>query len=110
MSEFPIASQRTIETPAGPVVGASYRWEGGQYCAIHAPRGVVGCGLFDIACADEFGMAVAIVKGTPQKPLFEPEDILAGRVLAVSKAAATLGVAPGMTGLEAVEKMATKSS
>jgi uncharacterized protein YunC (DUF1805 family) len=105
MPDFPIASQRILDTPVGQVVGASYRWQGGQYCAIHAPRGVVGCGLFDVRCADEFGMAVAIVKGTPQKPLFEPEDILAGRVMAASKAAALLGVVPGMTGLEAVGKL-----
>lgn len=105
MSEFPLAAQRVLETPVGPVVGSSYRWEGGQYCAIHAPRGVVGCGLFDVACADEFGMAVAIVKGTPQHPLFEPEDILTSRIVATSQAAAKLGVAVGMTGLEAVERM-----
>lgn len=104
MSNFPLAAQRVVETPHGPVVGSSYRWEGGQYCAVHAPRGVVGCGLFDIPCADEFGMAVAIVKGTPQHPLFEPEDILAGRIVATSKAAAKLGVTVGMTGMEAVEK------
>lgn len=105
MPNFPIASQRIVETPYGPVVGSSYRWEGGQYCAVHAPRGVVGCGLFDVPVADEFGMAVAIVKGTPQHPLFEPEDILAGRIVSASRAAAKLGVTVGMTGLEAVEKL-----
>ena len=105
MSLFPLASQRTLETPFGPVVGSSYRWQGGQYCAVHAPCGVVGCGLFDTVCADEFGMAVAIVKGTPEKPLFEPEDILAGRIVKISRAAANLGVAVGMSGLEAVERM-----
>lgn len=106
MPEFPIASQRVVETPFGPVVGSSYRWEGGQYCAVHAARGVVGCGLFDVPVADEFGMAVAIVKGTPQHPLFEPEDILSGRIVSASRAAAKLGVTVGMTGLEAVEKLA----
>lgn len=105
MPAFPFATQRTLETPHGPVVGSSYRWQGGQYCAVHAPLGVVGCGLFDTVCADEFGMAVAIVKGTPEHPLFEPEDILAGRIVKISRAAANLGVAVGMTGLEAVGKL-----
>ena len=54
MPSLPQAEQRVLETPFGPVVGASYRWDGGQYCAIHTSRGVVGCGIFDLACADRF--------------------------------------------------------
>jgi uncharacterized protein YunC (DUF1805 family) len=107
MTTLPHASQREIQTPYGPVIGASYRWDGGQYCAIHTARGVVGCGLYDVACADEFGMAVAIAKGTPAAPLREPEDLYTARIVRVSTAAAALGVAPGMTGLEAVGKMLT---
>jgi uncharacterized protein YunC (DUF1805 family) len=99
------AQQRELQTSQGPAIGASYRWEGGQYCAIHTARGIVGCGIYDIACADEFGMAVAIAKGTPASPLREPEDLYSARIVAVSKAAAKLGVTAGMTGLEAVEKL-----
>ena len=44
MSALPQANQRTLDTPFGQAVGASYRWEGGQYCAIHTARGVVACG------------------------------------------------------------------
>jgi uncharacterized protein YunC (DUF1805 family) len=105
MTSLPYARQRELQTPYGPVVGASYRWEGGQYCAIHTARGVVGCGLFDIACADEFGMAVAVAKGTPAAPLREPEDLYAAKIVGVSEAAGALGVAVGMTGLQAVERM-----
>ena len=73
MTTLPSANQRKIETPYGEVIGASYRWDGGQYCAIHTSHGVVGCGVYDIACAEEFGMAFAIAKGTPELPLREPE-------------------------------------
>ena len=45
---LPEATQRVVETPYGRAVGSSYRWEGGQYCAIHTARGVVGCGIFDV--------------------------------------------------------------
>ena len=102
---LPKAEQRVIETSHGPVVGAAYDWDSGQYCAIHTARGVVGCGIYDIACADEFGMAFAIAKGTPEHPLREPEDLYEARIVAVSRAAKEMGIDVGMTGLDAVEKM-----
>ncbi|MCA9052499.1 MAG: DUF1805 domain-containing protein [Planctomycetaceae bacterium] len=102
---LPAAEQRVLETPYGPVVGAAYAWDGGQYCAIHTGRGVVGCGIYDIACADHFGMAFAIARGTPEHPLRAPEDLYAAKIVAVSSAAEQLGIATGMTGLQAVEKL-----
>lgn len=102
---LPDAQQRTLDTPHGQAVGASYRWPGGQYCAIHTHRGIVGCGIYDVKVAEEFGMAVAIAKGTPAHPLREPEDLYAARIVAVSAPAAALGIQPGMTGLEALAKM-----
>ena len=102
---LPHAEQRVLETPHGQAVGASYRWEGGQYCAIHAPRGLIGCGVYDIGCANEFGMAFAIAKGTPEKPLFEPEDLYEARIVAASEPARALGIEEGMTGMEALGKL-----
>ena len=61
-----------LELPEGSAIGASYRWPGGQYSLSHLAR-IVGCGLFDVQVAGEFGMAVAIAKGTPGNPLCEPE-------------------------------------
>lgn len=107
MSFLPRARQEELKTPFGPVIGSSYAWEGGQYCAIHTARGVVGCGLYDVACADEFNMAVAIAKGTPQCPLREPEDLLQATIVRCSRVAEQIGVSPGMSGLEAVEKLLT---
>lgn len=105
MLSLPEASQRIVSTPHGDVIGASYRWNGGQYCALHTARGVVGCGIFDLACADAFSMAFAVCRGTPEHPLREPEDILSAKVTGVSAAAKGFGIAHGMTGLEAVEKL-----
>jgi len=102
---LPEANQRTLDTPFGPVVGASYRWQGGQYCAIHTAGGVVGCGIFDLACADVFSMSFAIARGTPEHPLREPEDLLTARITGVSAAAQDQGIRPGMTGLEAIRQM-----
>ena len=102
---FPEASQRILETPHGKAVGASYRWEGGQYCAIHTGRGVVGCGIYDIACADEFGMAFALAKGTLENPLREPEDLYEATIVRVSGPARALDITEGMTGMEALARM-----
>lgn len=105
MDSLPKAEHRNLQTPYGTAVGAAYAWDGGQYCAIHTARGVVGCGIYDLNCADEFGMAFAIAKGSPEHPLREPEDLYEARIVATSAAAANLGIAEGMTGLEALEKM-----
>ncbi|MBL8815917.1 MAG: DUF1805 domain-containing protein [Planctomyces sp.] len=95
--------QAVLITASGPVLGTSYRWPGGQYCAIHTDRGIIGCGLYDIAVADRFGMAIAIARGTPDHPLFEPEDLLTARIVEVSEAAAKLGVSAGQTGEAALQ-------
>ncbi len=99
------AELRNIQTSSGTAIGAAYAWDGGQYCAIHTGRGMIGCGIFDIASADNFSMAVAIAKGTPEHPLCEPEDLFQARIVASSKEATKLGISAGMTGLEALEKM-----
>ena len=104
-SALPHAEHRVLETPQGQAVGASYRWSGGQYCAIHTNRGIIGCGVYDISCANEFGMAVAIAKGTPEHPLFEPEDLLEASIVGASQAAKELGISGGMTGREALALM-----
>ena len=104
-ASLPHASQRVLETPEGQAIGASYSWPGGQYCAIHTARGIVGCGIFDVHVAGEFGMAVAIAKGTPANPLREPEDLYQAKIVDVSEPARRLGISPGMTGREALAKM-----
>jgi uncharacterized protein YunC (DUF1805 family) len=95
--------QQILETSSGPVLGTSFRWPGGQYCAIHTDQGIIGCGLYDVAVANRFSMAIAIARGTPDQPLFEPEDLLTARITDVSEAAAKRGICPGQTGEEALD-------
>lgn len=105
MSTLPTSDHRVIETPHGQALGSSFRWPTGQYCAIHTDRGFVGCGIYDVRVAGEFGIAVAIARGTPQRPLCEPEDLYEAKIVEVSEPAKQLGITPGMTGLEAVGKL-----
>jgi len=65
--------------------------------------GIVGCGIYDLRTAEEFGQAIAIARGTPQQPLCDPEDLLDARIVDVTRQAAEAGVKVGMTGREAVE-------
>jgi len=99
---LPISEHKTLETPHGSAIGSSFRWPTGQYCAIHTDRGFVGCGIYDVHVAGEFGIAVAIAKGTPTKPLSVPEDLYEAKIVEVSEPARKMGITPGMTGLEAL--------
>src|SRR4051794_39103263 len=102
---LPRTVARELHFEHGPALGISNRWEKGQYCAILTRAGIVGCGIYDLHTPAEFGQAIAIAKGTPARPLTEPEDLLDARIVGVTPQAAALGVAVGMTGREAAERM-----
>lgn len=102
---LPTADNRVLETPWGQALGSSFRWSGGQYCAIHTDRGLIGCGIYNPHVAGEFGQAVAIAKGTPSKPLCVPEDLYEAKIVELSEPAAKLGIELGMTGMQALEKL-----
>lgn len=89
----------------GKAIGTSQLWNGGQYCSILTAAGIVGCGIYDIHTATEFGQAIAIAKGTPQCPLKVPEDLLDAKIVGCTPLAHELGISLGMTGREAVELM-----
>lgn len=98
-------NNRLLETPHGVAVGSSFRWPTGQYCAIHTDRGFIGCGIYDVHVAGEFGIVVAIAKGTPEKPLCEPEDLFDAKIVDASEPAKAMGIEIGMTGMEALSKL-----
>ncbi|MEM8671452.1 MAG: DUF1805 domain-containing protein [Planctomycetota bacterium] len=90
--------------------GMSHRWQDGQYCSIMTRVGIVGCGIYDVKTAGEFGQVIAIAKGTPQQPLVEPEDLLDATIVDLTEPAKTLGIEIGMTGKDAVEMMLAADS
>ena len=89
----------------GVAIGFGHRWRDGQYCSILTAAGIVGCGIYDLATATQFGQAIAIAKGTPDHPLFEPEDLLEATIVDVTPRAEAMGIRAGMKGREAVERM-----
>ncbi len=102
---LPRSDQRKMQFRNGSAIGMSHRWHKGQYCSILTAAGIVGCGIYDLVTPAEFGQAIAIAKGTPAKPLTEPEDLLKARIVGVTPKAASMGIKVGMTGEEAVERM-----
>ena len=109
-NSLPRSIQRPLQFEHGCAIGFSHRWDGGQYCSILTRAGIVGCGIYDLATASEFGQAIAIAKGTPAHPLVDPEDLLDAKIVGVTQHAADLGVAEGMSGREAVEILLEHSS
>src|SRR5260370_1074687 len=100
---LPRTVSRPIAFKNGQAIGISNRWHMGQYCTILTEAGLVGCGIYDVKTAAEFGQAVAIARGTPQKPLVEPEDLFDAKIVEATPQAQQLGIQVGMTGRQAVE-------
>lgn len=101
--QLPRTVSREMQFEHGTAIGISNRWCRGQYCSILTEAGIVGCGIYDVKTAAEFGQAVAIARGTPANPLVEPEDLLPAKIVGMTPQAEAAGVRIGMTGREAVE-------
>src|SRR3954471_24769004 len=102
---LPRTIARPIQFQNGCAIGISNRWQKGQYCTILTEAGLVGCGIYDCKLAAEFGQAIAIARAPPQNPLVEPEDLFDAPIVEATPQALALGVAVGMTGREAVERL-----
>jgi uncharacterized protein YunC (DUF1805 family) len=107
---LPRTISRPLQFQNGCAIGLSNRWRNGQYCMILTEAGLVGCGIYDVKTAAEFGQAVAIARGTPQKPLVNPEDLFDARIVDATPQARELGIKLGMTGREAVELLLAASA
>lgn len=107
---LPRSISRPLQFQNGCAIGISNRWHKGQYCMILTEAGLVGCGIYDVKTAGEFGQAVAIARGTPEKPLVDPEDLFAAKIVDLTPHARELGIQLGMSGREAVEILLTAST
>jgi uncharacterized protein YunC (DUF1805 family) len=102
---LPRTVSRELKFKNGTGIGTSQRWQKGQYCSILTEAGIVGCGIYDLKVAAEFDLAIAICKGTPAKPLVEPEDLFESKIVGATPKAESMGIRTGITGREAVELM-----
>src|SRR5438552_16252913 len=107
---LPRTISRPIQFKNGCAICISNRWQKGQYCTILTEAGLVGCGIYDVKTAAEFGQAVAIARGTPQHPLVDPEDLFDARIVDATPQAKDLGIQIGMKGKDAVELLLAASA
>jgi len=99
---------KTVPVPTGgkTAQGLMVSWDGGQFVMIIAEKGVVSCGVVDKAVMERFDAAIAIARGTPEKPLRTVEDLLGARIADVTKkATSSFGIHVGMKGEEALRKL-----
>lgn len=108
--ELPQANRKVMQFDNGTAIGTGQLWSHGQYCSILTKAGIVGCGIYDLSTAAEFGQAIAIAKGTPESPLVVPEDLLEAKIVGTTPQAAALGIEVGCRGKEAVEIMLRSES
>lgn len=104
-SDLPQAATRLVETPEGQVIGFNLRWDGGQCCALLARGGMVTSDDFPFAIDAPLGLPVAVARGSAERLLLEPEDLLDASIIAVGTPAAGFGVRVGDTGREAIGKL-----
>jgi uncharacterized protein YunC (DUF1805 family) len=85
-----------------PAMGLEVDWDDSQYVMIVTAKGLVSCGVVDMAVMGRAGAAIAVSRGTAEHPLVTVNDLLHARIMEVTEKAAAYGIAPGMTGHEAL--------
>jgi uncharacterized protein YunC (DUF1805 family) len=94
---------QTRDIPIGGKTAAGFHIDlnGVPLLVARGAKGFVMCGYLNVAAADKFGQAAAVVRGVK-----DLDELLAKPVAEVSAAAAKLGVKPGMSGRDALEILA----
>lgn len=91
---------RAFEVDGRSATGIEIDLPGAPLVLVRGSKGFVMCGYLDVSSADKFNAAAAVVRGVKTV-----EDLLAKPVTDVSAAARAAGVAPGMTGRDALLKL-----
>lgn len=92
--------EQRIEIDGAVLNGAAIATPNATLLVITGANGLLGCGYFSVATANKLNDALAVVRGVANF-----DDMLAAKVCEVSEAAAKLGIAVGMSGLDALKLM-----
>lgn len=88
-----------------PASALEVSWADCQFVMIVTEKGLVSCGVVDMQLMGNAGAAIAVARGTPDKPLVTVDDLLAATIVEVTPKAAAYGAAVGMKGQEALEAL-----
>lgn len=86
----------------GIIQGYQLKWEASWLFLLEAGKGTITCGSFDVTT---FATPAAKAVPEPGKPAYTLDDFVRRRITHANKEAERLGVKPGMTALEAAEKL-----
>ncbi|HRY28602.1 MAG TPA: DUF1805 domain-containing protein [Elusimicrobiota bacterium] len=90
---------REVVISGKKAVGFEIPLPGAPLVLVRAEKGFVMCGYLNPAAAEKLGVAAAVVRGVKTV-----DELLAKPVAEISPEAQKLGVTPGMTGRQAVER------
>jgi uncharacterized protein YunC (DUF1805 family) len=93
---------RTYPRKGGIIHGYQLKWELSWLFLLESTKGTITCGSFDIAV---FGSPAAKAVPEPGKPAYTLDDFVQRRITHVNKEGEPFGIKPGMTTLEAAEKL-----
>jgi uncharacterized protein YunC (DUF1805 family) len=89
-----------IKLENGCALGLRFEMQKYPLLVIRAEKGFLMCGYLNVNAAETLGDTAAKVRGVQSF-----EDMLNASVVEVTELARELGIEPGMTGREALEKM-----
>lgn len=89
-----------IELENGCALGLRFEMQKYPLLVIRAEKGFLMCGYLNVNAAESLGDVAAKVKG-----VHSFEDMLKAQIVEITQQARELGIEPGMTGKEALEKM-----
>jgi len=89
-----------IKLENGCAIGLRFEMQKYPLLVIRAEKGFLMCGYLNVNAAETLGDTAAKVRGVQSF-----EDMLNASVVEVTELARELGIEPGMTGREALEKM-----
>ena len=90
----------TVQLDGNTLEAVTFATQNTKILVIRAAHGLLRCGYISVDTAAKVGDALAIVSGVSNY-----DDMLRASVKAVSPAAESLGVRPGMTGRDALLRM-----
>ena len=100
-----LTKQSAVPTSKGVALGMRIEWDSGSMVFVTAPRGWMGCGIFDIEAANMWNQAVVLVESWPGFEVGPVERLITRKIMKVNEAAAALGITVGMEAMEALELM-----
>jgi len=87
---------KAYQTPNGLVEGVQTKWAGFNILLVAGSRGFLACPAIDVEACQGYGVAAAIVEGTPDNPIGTLERFGDRKVTKANAKAQALGIKEGM--------------